>query len=60
MISWFKTKGVYSSGAVESLNRKVNLVTRKAYGFKSYEVLEIALFHTMDGLSEPKTTHRFC
>lgn len=60
MMNWFKAKGAYSSGAVEGLNRKINLVTRKAYGFKSYEVLEIALFHTMGGLPEPKLTHRFC
>ncbi len=60
MMNWFKAKGGYSCGAVEGLNRKVNLVTRKAYGFKRYEVLEIALFYTMGGLPEPKTTHRFC
>jgi transposase len=60
MMNWFKAKKAYSSGAVEGLNRKINLVTRKAYGFKSYEVLEIALFHTMGGLPEPKLTHRFC
>ena len=60
MMNWFKAKKAYSSGAVEGLNRKINLVTRKAYGFRSYEVLEIALFHTMGGLPEPKTTHRFC
>jgi hypothetical protein len=43
-----------------ALNRKVNLVTRKAFGFRSYEVLEIALFHTMGELPEPEATHRFC
>jgi hypothetical protein len=37
----------------------VNLVTRKAYGFRSYEVLKIALFHTLGALPEPELTHRF-
>lgn len=60
MMNWFKAKKCYSSGAVEGLNRKINLVTRKAYGYKSYDVLKIALFHTMGGLPEPKMTHRFC
>ena len=60
IMNWFKAKKAYSSGAVEGLNRKVNLVTRKAYGYKSYEVLKIALFHTMGSLPEPKLTHRFC
>jgi hypothetical protein len=35
------------------------LVTRKAYGFRSYEVLKIALFHTLGQLPEPQVTHRF-
>lgn len=59
MMNWFRAKKAYSSGAVEGLNRKINLVTRKAYGFKSHEVLEIALFHTLGALPEPETTHRF-
>jgi len=49
----------YSSGTVDGMNRKVNLVTRKAYGFRQYETLEIALFHTMGKLPEPESPHRF-
>lgn len=60
MMNWFKAKKAYSSGIVEGLNRKVNLVTRKSYGFRSYDVLKIALFHTMGNLPEPEMTHRFC
>jgi transposase len=60
IMNWFKAKKAYSSGIVEGMNRNVNLVTRKAFGFRSYEVLKIALFHTMGGLPEPESTHRFC
>lgn len=60
MMNWFKAKKAYSSGTVEGLNRKINLVTRKAYGYKSFEVLKIALFHTMGALPEPEMAHRFC
>jgi len=60
MMNWFKAKGAYSSGAVEGLNRKVNLETRKAYGFRTYEALEVALFHKLGKLPEPNTNHRFC
>lgn len=60
MMNWFKAKKAYSSGAVEGLNRKINLVTRKAYGYRSYDVLKIALFHSLGGLPEPEMTHRFC
>jgi transposase len=60
IMNWFKAKKAYSSGIVEGMNRHVNLVTRKAFGFRSYEVLKIALFHAMGALPEPKSTHRFC
>jgi transposase len=60
LMNWFKAKKAFSSGVVEGLNRKINLVTRKSYGFRSYEILKIALFHTMGELPEPELTHRFC
>jgi len=59
MMNWFKAKKQYSSGTVEGLNRIVNLVTREAFGFREHETLEIALFHRMGKLPEPKSTHRF-
>ena len=59
LMNWLKAKKEYSSGIVEGLNRKVNLVTRKSYGFRSYDILKIALFHTMGNLPEPKATHSF-
>lgn len=60
IMNWFKAKKAYSCGVVEGLNRKINLVTRKAFGFRSYEVLKIALFHTMGELPEPEFAHKFC
>lgn len=59
ILNWFRAKKTISSGVVEGLNRKINLTTRKAYGFRSFEVLKIALFHSMGDLPEPKFTHRF-
>lgn len=59
ILNYFKAKKAFNSGVVEGLNRKVNLTTRKSYGFKSFDVLKIALFHTMGDLPEPKSTHRF-
>ena len=59
IMNWFKAQKQYSSGIVEGLNRKINLVTRKSYGFRNYEVLKTALFLTMGELPEPEFTHRF-
>jgi transposase len=56
---WQAETKAYSSGVVEGLNRKVNLITRKSYGHRSLKVLEIALYHTLGGLPEPNAAHRF-
>ena len=60
LLNWFRAKGEISSGAVEGLNNKIRVVTRRAYGFRTYDAMEIALFHTLGRLPEPETTHRFC
>jgi len=59
LMNWFKAKKQFNSGIVEGLNRKVNLVTRRSYGFKKYETLQIALYHNLGDLPEPEPTHRF-
>ncbi|MBI1821726.1 MAG: ISL3 family transposase, partial [Nitrospirae bacterium] len=41
-------------------NLKAKLTMRKAYGFRSVENLQIALYHTLGNLPEPETTHKFC
>ena len=59
LLNWFESKGV-SSGIVEGFNNKAKLTMRKAYGFKTFENIQIALFHQLGKLPEPKSTHRFC
>jgi len=60
ILNWFRAKGKISTGSVEGLNNKAKLTLRKAYGFRTYEAIEIALFHTLGNLSEPHFTHEFC
>ncbi len=59
LMNFFKAKKAYSSGAVEGLNRKVNLVTRRSYGFRNHDIRKIALFHTLGKLPEPERTNSF-
>jgi len=33
---------------------------RKAYGFRYYRSIEVALYHSLGKLPEPPLTHRFC
>lgn len=60
ILNWFRAGGELSSGPVEGLNNKAKLAIRKAYGFKTIECLQIALYHQLGGLKEPPQTHRFC
>ena len=59
LLNWFRARGVISAGAVEGLNNKLKLTTRKAYGFRTFKAMEIALYHTLGALPEPESTHRF-
>lgn len=59
ILNWFKTKRTISNGIVEGFNGKAKLTMRKSYGFRTYEMLELALYHTLGKLPEPKLTHRF-
>jgi transposase len=43
LLNWFRAKGEISSGAVEGLNNKIRVVTRRSYGFRTYKAMEIAL-----------------
>jgi transposase len=60
LLNWFRAKGTMSSGTVEGFNNKAKLTTRKAYGFRTFRAIEIALYHTLGALPEPETTHKFC
>jgi len=60
LLNWFRAKGEISNGAVEGLNNKIRVVTRRSYGFRTFNAMEIALYHTLGRLPEPESTHRFC
>jgi transposase len=59
ILNWFRAKGKLSSGAVEGLNNKIRVVTRRSYGFRTYRAMEVALYHNLGHLPEPEFTHRF-
>ena len=60
ILNWFRAKGEISAGAVEGLNNKIRVVTRRSYGFRTYDAMETALYHNLGRLPEPPETHRFC
>ena len=60
LLNWFRAKGAVSAGTVEGFNNKAKLTLRKSYGFRTYRAMEIALYHALGALPEPRFTHRFC
>lgn len=59
LLNWFRAKKEISSGAVEGLNNKIRTVTRRSYGFRTFRVMELALYHNLGRLPEPPLTHEF-
>jgi transposase len=59
ILNWFRARGEISAGVVEGFNNKAKLTTKKAYGFRTYEAIEIALYHQLGNLPQPKFTHEF-
>jgi transposase len=60
LMNYFKANKQYSSGIVEGMNLRVNLSMRKAFGYRSFDLLQVSLFHQLGDLPEPEFTHRFC
>ena len=59
ILNWFRAKKEFSSGVVEGLNNKAKLSTKMAYGYGTFKILEMALYHRLGDLPEPEVTHRF-
>jgi transposase len=59
ILNWFEAKNIISLGAVEGQNNKAKVVIRKSYGFKTAEMLKIALYHKLGRLPVPDLAHRY-
>lgn len=43
----------------EGLNNKVKVTMRKPYGFRTFRITELALYHALGKLPEPELTGEF-
>lgn len=59
LLNWIEARDEIMTGAVEGMNNKCRVVTRRAYGYRSFAVLETMLYHTLGKLPMPELTHRF-
>ena len=58
ILNWFRAKGQISSGTVEGFNTKAKLTARKSYGFRTFKIQEISLYHSLGNLPVPDWTNK--
>jgi hypothetical protein len=54
ILTYFRAQKLLSSRVVEGLNNKAKVTMRKARGFRTFRVLELALYHSLARLPEPE------
>ena len=59
LLNYFKTRKQFSSGVIEGLNNKAKVTMRRSYGFRTFRILELALYPSLGKLPEPELTHEF-
>jgi transposase len=59
LLNYFRARKEFSSGVIEGLNNKAKVTMRKAYGFRTFRVTELALYHVLGKLPEPTLAHTF-
>jgi len=59
LLNYFRARKQFSSGVVEGLNNKAKVTMRKAYGYRSFRIAELSLYHVLGKLPEPPDwTHK--
>lgn len=61
ILNWFAARGEIALGAVEGLNNRLKVITRRAFGFRTFRAVEVALYHNLGALPDPQVqlAHRF-
>jgi transposase len=59
LLNYFRARKEFSSGIIEGLNNKAKVTMRKAYGYRTFKIAELSLYHVLGKLPEPRLTHDF-
>jgi transposase len=59
LLNYFRARKEFSSGIVEGLNNKAKVTMRKAYGYRTFKMTELSLYHVLGKLPEPELGHKF-
>lgn len=60
LLNYFRAKRQYTSAVVEGMNHKARVSLARSFGHRSFEVLQLALYHNLGELPEPPSKHKFC
>lgn len=59
ILNWFRARKQINNGITEGLNLNIKLAMRKARGFRSYDVAQVAFYHQLGKLPRPEFDHQF-
>jgi hypothetical protein len=48
-----------ATSALDFYDLLIEVTMRKSYGFRTFRILELALYHSLGKLPEPELTHEF-
>lgn len=60
LLNYFRAKRQFTNAVTEGLNHKSRVALARGFGYRSFDVLKLVLYHTVGNLPEPPSTHRFC
>jgi hypothetical protein len=56
ILNYFRARKEFSSGVIEGLNNKAKVTIGRSYGFRTFRVTELALYHSLGKLPKPELT----
>jgi transposase len=59
LLNYFRARRMFTSAMVEGMNNKARVSLARGYGYRSFNVLKLVLYHTLGSLPEPPSTHKF-
>jgi transposase len=60
LLNYFRAKRQFTNAVTEGMNHKSRVSLARGYGYRSFNVLKLVLYHTVGNLPEPPSTHKFC
>ena len=54
ILNWFRAMKEINNGITEGFNLNIKLAMRKARGFRSYDIAQVALYHQLGQLPKPQ------